>query len=58
MWNPLRPKYPKKTYKNKYPAEKKKKFKKKSSFTVRQGHIKHVCKISGLSLKNGVDIGR
>ena len=29
MWNPLRPKYPKKTYKNKYPAEKKKEIKEK-----------------------------
>ena len=29
---------------------------KKRSLPVRQGLIKHVCKIQGLSLKNGVDI--
>ena len=49
MWGPLRPKYSKK-YRN--PNI----WRKKESLKARQGHIKHVCKISG-SLTNGVDIG-
>ena len=47
MWGPLKPKYLQKIQKPKYLAKKTKRKKKKKSLKARQGHIKHVCKISG-----------
>ena len=43
MWDPLRPKYPKKVQKKQTSGEAKKTHSKKA----RQGHTKYVCEISG-----------
>ena len=56
IWDPLRPKYPKK-YKTQISGEKKKKRKIPIRKRLGRGTLNTCAKFQGLSLKNGVDIG-
>ena len=56
IWDPLRPKYPPKTQKPKYLAEKKRKKKKPIRERLGRGTLNTCAKFQGLSLQNGVDI--
>ena len=56
IWDPLRPKYPKK-YKTQISGEKKKKIKIPIRKRLGRGTLNTCAKFQGLSLKNGVDIG-